>query len=168
MSQDYESFKIWYIEPLRKLEEMPSGQGGFIALATSCFLFERYAVAILNSQGKKADRAGKVGQLSKEFSIDIETANTFWNVIRNGMLHQGMPLHNENLLSCSFHHTYPAIALIKKDGGRILIVQPWKFTDRVLELWINNIHLIKSSGSFPWAAIGPVPTYEDSVTIPQK
>ncbi len=157
MSQDYEYFKIWYTEPLRKLEEMPSGQGGFIALATSCFLFERYAVAILSSQGKKADRAGKLGQLGIDFKVDLETAEVFWKVIRNGLLHQGMPLQAKGLPSWGFHHTYPALAIEHVNGDLFLKVQPWKFTDHVLELWETNFDLIKSNGSFPWATIGPVP-----------
>jgi hypothetical protein len=55
MPEDYDRFRLWYREPLDALEAMPSGQGGFIALATACFLYERYAVAVLNSQEEKAD-----------------------------------------------------------------------------------------------------------------
>ena len=54
MSKDYDYFRSWYYEPLKTLESMPSGQGGFVAVATACFLYERYAVALLKSQGKKS------------------------------------------------------------------------------------------------------------------
>jgi len=158
MSEDYDRFKLWYLEPLHALEAMPSGQGGFVALATACFLYERYAVAILTFQDKKADRAGKVSQLGKDFNIDETTAEIFWKVIRDGLLHQGMPLQVKNLPGWGFHHTYPAIALDNTNDRYFLKVQPWKFTDRVLQLWEANFNLLQSSGSFPWATIGSVPS----------
>jgi len=157
MSKDYDRFKLWYLEPLQLLEAMPSGQGGFVALATACFLYERYAVAMLDSQGKKANRVGKVSQLGKDFKVNGETAEAFWKVIRDGILHQGMPLQDENLPAWGFHYAYPAIALEDVNGKPFLKIQPWKFTDRVLELWKDHFDLLKSSGSFPWAAIGRVP-----------
>lgn len=157
MEEDCDRFKLWYVEPLRALEAMPSGQGGFVALATACFLYERYAAAVLRSQGRKADKAAKVGQLCKDFGVDQATAEAFWNIIRDGILHQGMPLQRKDLPQWAFHHTYPVMALDSAGGVRFLKVQPWKFMHRVLELWQGNLDLLRASGSFPWAAIRPVP-----------
>lgn len=157
MTKDLDYFKLWYIEPLHALEAMPSGQGGFIALATACFLYERYVTAALISQGKKSDSVTKISQLGKDFNVDEATAEVFWKVIRHGILHQGMPKQGKDLPAWGFHHNYPAMALDSVNGCPFLKVQPWKVTDRVLKLWEENFDLLKLSGSFPWATIGPVP-----------
>jgi len=160
MTEDYDRFRMWYVEPLRALEEMPKGQGGFIALATACFLYERYAVAALRAQGKKADRSGKLSQLASDFDVDDATAKAFWDVIRDGLLHQGMPMQqkqNELLPRYAFHHLYPLMSLENIHGEIWLKVQPWKFMNKVLSIWDSNFELLRQSGSFPWANIGLVP-----------
>jgi len=160
MSQDYDRFRIWYVEPLRALEQLPDGQGGFVALATSCFLYERYRSAVLSAQGKKANISAMINQLSRDFNVDYSVAEAFWDLIRNGLLHEGMPLqrtHGVPLPRWAFHHLYPVIALEKCNGENWLKVQPWKFMNRVIELWDTNFVLLSQSNSFPWANIGPVP-----------
>jgi len=157
---DRERFRLWYLEPLEILEAMPSGQGGFLALATSCFLYERYAKVTLKAQGKKADRLGVTCQLANDFKVEIETADAFWDVIRDGLLHEGMPMqkkHGKQLPQFAFHHSYPVMALENINNATWLKVQPWKFMHRVLSLWDTNFELLRQSGSFPWANIGPVP-----------
>jgi hypothetical protein len=73
------------------------------------------------------------------------------------MLHQGMPLQVKDLPAWGFHHTYPAMRLESINGNPFLKVQPWKFSERVLQLWEEHFDLLRSSGSFPWATIGSVP-----------
>jgi len=158
--EDRQFFRLWFAEPLHALQGLPNGQGGFVALATSCFLYERYATAVLQRQGEKANRAGILRQLQADFSVDQATAAAFWAVIRNGILHQGMPLQRgqgKSLPSWEFRRDYPLMALEMIAGHTLLKVQPWKFMDRVLELWEANLDLLRASGSFPWATIVPVP-----------
>ena len=160
MTQDHDRFKLWYIDPLHALENMPGGHGGFIALATACFLYERYATAVLSSQGKKADRATKLIQLVSDFDVDQPTAEAFWDVIRDGLLHQGMPMQRKQgtaLPRWAFSQDYPPLALENIGGEIWLKVQPWKFTNKVLSLYDSNFTLLAQSGSFPWASIGAVP-----------
>jgi hypothetical protein len=160
MTRDYELFRKWYVEPLRALEAMPEGQGGFIALATACFLYERYAVAALKAQRKKANLIAKVNQLTNDFNVDEETAWAFWNVIRDGLLHQAMPMqqqHGKTVPRWAFHHSYPLMALEDINGEVWLKVQPWKFVNKVLDFWISNLDLLQQSKGFPWGNIGSVP-----------
>ena len=159
MLTDRELFSIWYIEPLRKLQEMPEGQAGFVILGTACFLYERYAVANLKNQNKKADKKGLVQQLASDFGIDNATATAFWDVIRNGMLHEGMRLRNKKYSGWGFRDDYPGMAISEVNGKPYLFVEPFKFADRVLQLWEENLDLLKRSHSFPWATVGPTPTY---------
>ncbi len=162
MSEDYDrfNFKQWYVEPLYKLYEMPRGQGGFIALATACFLYERYAIAVLERRKTKTVRSSILQQLANDFDVEYETAEAFWDVVRDGLLHQAMPMgkkFGKSLPRFVSHHDYPLMALETINGEKWLKVQPWKFMDRVLELWDQNFELLRQSGSFPWAIIGNVP-----------
>ncbi|MDP2726833.1 MAG: hypothetical protein Q8P59_04760, partial [Dehalococcoidia bacterium] len=73
---------------------------------------------------------------------------------------QGMPKQGERgkpLPRWAFLHSYPLMSLEVVNGERLLKVQPWKFMNKVLELWDSNLGLIRASGSFPWASIGTVP-----------
>jgi hypothetical protein len=160
MPSDKELFELWFAQPLRKLEAMPGGQGGFIALATSCLLYERLAKAFLSSKSLKADTQALIMQLASDFSVDEPTATAFWSVIRSGLLHQAMPLQQKQkapLPKWAFHPDYPLMALEQINGSPFLKVQPWKFMKRVLELWESNVALLSGSQSFPWATVGPVP-----------
>jgi hypothetical protein len=144
MSQDHDRFILWYVEPLRVLEQLHEGQGGFVALATACVLYERYAKAVLSSQGQKADRPGLLVQMEADFGVDRATSEAFWDVMRDGLLHQGMPLQKKQ-----------GTEIIR--GEKWLKVQPWKFMNRVIALWEANFVLLAQNNSFPWANIGSVP-----------
>jgi len=160
MASDRELFDLWYAKPLELLEKMPNGQGGFVVLAIACFLYERYAKSLLKSQGKKANSENMKAQLARDFSVDEESANTFWDVIRDGILHQGMPIqkaNNVNLPPWGFNASYPALLLDEINGQPFLKVEPFKFMHRVLELWEGNFDLLQANESFPWAAITRVP-----------
>jgi hypothetical protein len=160
MTQDSELFKLWYVEPVHALEQLPGGHSAFIALATACFLYERYACAVLKARGKRADKEAKLAQLAQDFEVDDATACAFWEVIRDGLLHQGMPKQRNQgapLPQWAFFGSYPPMALEKIGDRTILKVHPWKFTHRVLDIWQDSLELLAKSDSFPWASIGAVP-----------
>jgi len=157
-----ELFNRWYVEPLEAVKSLPEAKGGFVALAVSCFLYERYAIAVIKSSGAKADKEGKIKQLATDFSISEKTASYFWDVIRNGLLHAGMPKQKQNddknLPRWAFQQSFSLpIELITYRSELILKVHPFLFADRVIELWEDNIQLIENNDSFPWASIGPLP-----------
>jgi hypothetical protein len=159
MSSALETFRRWFCTPLRELEKLPDGDGAFVALAVSCFLYERYATAILKESGTTADDAAKRKQLASDFGVDLRTAEAFWDVIRNGFLHQGMGKQVDRgvvLPSWSVSESYPVLVLDAGTPGH-LRVQPWRFRDRVLELWKSRHDLIEANSSFPWATISKRP-----------
>lgn len=160
MSDHAELFSRWYLQPLKVLQDLPSGDGGFIALATSCYLYERYAIAAIIRDGGDGTRDQIIKRLSEDFSIDNEAATFFWDIVRNGVLHQGMPKqqqHGQSLPRWAFHHSYPAISLEEVDDQPLLKVEPWRFMERVIELWEANLELLNDNQSFPWARIADVP-----------
>ena len=160
MVEDREQFDKWYAKPLKHLEQMPDGHGGFVVLATACFLYERYAIAVLKSHNRQGNTKNLKSQLASDFSVNEQTADAFWEVIRVGILHQGMPkqkANNEILPPWGFNSTYPALLLDDINGLPFLKVEPFKFMHRVLELWEGNFDLLRATESFPWASITRVP-----------
>jgi len=146
-------FERWYANPIKVLGSIPDGDGGFIALATGCFLYERYATALIKKAGKKADKKSKIQQLMLDFHLDAPAAQAFWDVIRDGMLHQGMPYQKEGLPPCRLSNFDVPIALQQTNLGLELQIQPWHFASVVIGLWQKNLPLLKESKSFPWAWI---------------
>ena len=162
MPKNKERFEKWFVNPLRELEAIPDGAGAFIALAVSCFLYERYVRArVATETGKRFDHNLDVRfrnlQLARDFNTDEATATAFWKVMRNGLLHGGMPKHlkgTKEMPKWRFEHSYPqAIGLVQQANGEWwLEVQPWKFMDGVIKICQDNIDLITSEG-IPWATI---------------
>src|SRR6266478_1594033 len=88
-----ELFERWFVVPLRLLEHIPSGDGGIVAFANSLYLYERYAKSLIDKDGRRADAAAFHAQFAADFGFaagsDVEV---FWQVARDGFLHQGMAL----------------------------------------------------------------------------
>jgi hypothetical protein len=155
MSTPIELFRRWYAAPLRHVESLANGDGAFVALACSCFLYERYATAMIKETGGKADRSAKITQFESDFKIDNDTATHFWDVIRNGFLHQGMGMQlgsGSSFPEWSVSKDSPRIEFLAGSPGQLRI-QPWLFRDRVIELWESRPDLLDANGSFPWATI---------------
>ena len=157
-------FNRWYVQPLRVLESIPDGDGGFIALATSCFLYERYVTAVIKSSpgNKRATKDAKISQFAKDFGVDKQTAEYFWQVIRDGLLHEAMPNQRkygkQTLPTWAFRHDFPRpIELFEYKGQLVLKIQPWLFMKRVILLWQENLDLLEENDSFPWGSIFPLP-----------
>lgn len=164
MKSPEELFEKWYVTPLKVLESIPDGDGGFVALATSCFLYERYTAAVIKSSPgqTKLDRDTKTRQFMIDFEVDEDTAKAFWNVIRNGLLHGAMPKQREHgkqtLPYWAFRHDFAKpVELIEHSGKRILKIQPWLVMDKVLSLWQGNLGLLDQNDSLPWANVFPLP-----------
>ncbi len=153
-----ELFEIWYVKPLRELELIPDGAGAFIALATSCFLYERYVDALVEEIGKRPSEQSRIKQLVVDFGIDEEAAQIFWDVMRNGILHKGMPKRKDRsreLPLWRFHGKFSQPINLDKENNisQELQVQPWLFMKKVISLWQENLDILDRNDSFPWAKI---------------
>jgi hypothetical protein len=149
-----ELFRRWYKVPLEILGNrgiVPHGDGGWIALATACFLFERY-VSIKNKldYGKeKINDEVVYGQLEIDFNTDHNTAKNFWDCVRNGLLHMGMPKQKGGPVWVIYDETLP----FKLDKtNNILFINVWKFKDRVIEMLESNPKYLEH-GDYPWGHI---------------
>jgi hypothetical protein len=146
-------FDRCFLQPINALREIPNNDGALVALAISCFLYERYADAVLQAKGKPSNEKDTIGQLAKDFQISSNLAATFWDVIRNGLLHKAMPKQRnrgKKLADWDISTTHSSpIDLI--DGQ--LKIQPWLVVNKVLALWKSKIQLFDQNKSFPMATI---------------
>ena len=158
MTESQELFERWFVNPLEILQSIPNGDGGFIALATCCFLYERYVKSVIKRSGIKANKPSLIRQFSEDFSTTEETSRVFWNVVRDGILHQGLPKQREHgsksLPGYILHHSFTIpVELVDWGGEPALRIQPWLFMSKVIELWQDKIYLLEESESFPFPRI---------------
>ena len=153
-----ELFERWFVVPLHLLEHVPSGDGAIVAFTSSLYLYERYAKSLIDASKHKADDTAFYAQLVGDFRFShVNDAKLFWNVARNGFLHQGMAMvqqHGAELPPWLFSADFKApVEFLDIRGTRVLCIQPWLFRDRVLGLFRDRPELIAHSKSFPWASI---------------
>ena len=154
-------FDRWYRQPIQKLKEVPSGDGAFVALIIGCMLYERYATSLLQANSRKANTEAVVSQLATDFGADTETARVFWDMMRSGLAHSGQPKVQErgrnSGVGWRFNHGFTHPMTLERDAQTgepvCLLVQPWTFADRVVELWQQRPDLLDACPSFPWGKI---------------
>lgn len=158
LSKSQELFTRWFVNPLITLESLPNGDGSFIALATSCFLYERYARACIKRSGKKGNRSSLIQQFSHDFGTNKKTAEAFWDIIRDGILHQGMPKQSNRGINDSpgyiFHHSFSVpVELVIWGNEPVLKIQPWRLMWKVIELCQADHELLVENNGFPFPNI---------------
>ncbi|MGO9138132.1 MAG: hypothetical protein ACLQBC_10760 [Syntrophales bacterium] len=147
-------FKRWYKIPLLELEKIPERDGGFVVLAVSCFLYERYIKALLKSKGLKENYKSRMFQIATDFKTDVATAETFWNVIRNGLLHRGTPKQIDKGKPLPIWESYDSNDPFKLSADlKVLYINVWKFRDTILELYDKRPDLIGYDNDYPWGNI---------------
>ncbi len=166
MSTATENLEKWFLEPLELIRKASSGDSFLIELLVACVLYERYAHA---KHGLSPNNKQFFKQLAKDFTLqdDFEddgawevkedAAIKFWEMVRVGLAHQGMPLQKsrdrKNIPGWFMHDSYPdrtPIRFEKTESEWILKVQPDVFVDRTIELWRQNPDLVETSKSFPF------------------
>jgi hypothetical protein len=149
-------FRLWFVEPIEKLKELPSGAGGFIAFMVGLALYERLIVAKLKVENNSTAELFVQQAMADDLKLTNQQQRIFWDMLRNGLLHQAMPKAGKTC--CFFHHTFTGYPEFKMQNEALIIcIDPWKFTDRVLGDFISNPSLIIASGSYPLASIVPIP-----------
>lgn len=148
-------FRVWFVEPIEKLKELPNGAGGFIAFMVGLALYERLIVAKLKLDNRSTDELVIQEAMGHDLGLSDEQRRIFWDMIRNGLLHQAMPKKGKtNYLFCHTFSGYPKFELI--NGSLVICIDPWKFTDRVMAEFLSNPGLIVASESYPLASIIPL------------
>ena len=144
-----EYFENCFVEPLSDLQKMKEGKGAVVALATSIFLYERYWSVL----PEKERAASKTKQLVADFNVSDREAEIFWDIFRNGLLHLASPKqrdYGKSLLPYSMRPDVDQFLSIEKGAKEeTLVVNPWIFTNRVVQLWKKRLDKIDSNKSAP-------------------
>jgi hypothetical protein len=151
-----DKFNRWFVRPMDRLQRLPNDDGAFITLMTSLVLYERLVKTAAIRARKKASLAAIIEQLVNDFDVTEDQAEVFWNMIRDGFLHQGMPLQGGRggrqypkwIISSGLDEP---MEFLKRAGKPVVAINPWKFRDAVVDLFRMNPHLLDGSPSFPWA-----------------
>lgn len=149
-------FRLWFVEPIEKLKELPDGAGGFIAFMVGLALYERLIVAKLKVDNYPMDDQTIQHAIADDLKLSDTQRRIFWDMLRNGLLHQAMPKVGKT--GCIFHHTFSEYPEFKSlNGASVICIDPWKFTNRVLDEFLSSPILISASESYPIALIAPIP-----------
>lgn len=149
-------FKRWYVEPVEILKTLPDGNGGFAAFVVGIALYERLIKARLKLQHQPTDDDTVRREIAQDLRLPDGERSIFWDMFRNGMMHQAMPKSGKT--DWAFHHSFSGYPEFKTINGQsVICINPWKFTDRVLQEFMSKPELIIASNSFPLGTIAPLP-----------
>jgi len=150
------SFNLWFVEPIEKLKELPNGSGGIIAFMIGLALYERLIIAKLKFENCPSDEESIRKAMSEDLQLSESQQRVFWDMLRNGFLHQAMPKIGKT--RCMFHDSFTEYPVFKTlDGMEVICINPWRFTDRVISEYLAYPCLINISESYPLVRISPIP-----------
>ena len=149
-------FNRWFVNPINKLKDLPDGDGGFAAFMIAIPLYERYIKGKLKLAGECADKKSVKKEISKDLRMNDDERKIFWDMFRNGFMHQGMPKKGKT--KYMFSSSFSAIPEVKEINSKNFIcLDPWKFSERVLNKFLEEPKLITVSESCPLASIFVMP-----------
>ena len=160
MASDLENFKDWYVKTLLKL--YPERYSGFPILMIAFPILERYLRnknGISHKDNKLSD--GCMDDLRNMFPVlhATEVARKFWNVFRNGILHQ-VTLSRENRNGVRMpegwlSHDINSAIVIESDGS--FLIHPVLFTKQIVDIIENDFGTFEK-GSTKLPRVKPHPT----------
>jgi len=149
-------FDRWFVQPIAKLKELPDGDGAFAALMIALPLYERYIIAKLKLAGTETSDDNQRQEISVDLNLNARERSIFWAIFRVGFMHQAMA--QDGKTKWMVNHTFGELPKFKEiDGVNFILLDPWKFADRVLAKYQDNAQLITASKSFPLPSIFSVP-----------
>jgi hypothetical protein len=149
-------FNRWFTEPINILKKLPNGDGGFAAFMISIPLYERYIISKLKLENKLTDDKNIRNEIANDLNLTDGQRTVFWDMFRNGLMHEAMPKDGKTLWITSSKFTeLPEFKTIS--GHDYVCIDPWKFADRVLSKFTSDHRLITASESFPFASIFALP-----------
>jgi len=146
-----ELFKAWFVKPMSTMDT----DGGFVAFMVALALYERLIIAKLKLENSDTDKPAIKQKISEDLELSDHDRSVFWNLFRDGLLHQGMP--NIGKTGFILHPNFAEKPKLKYDGEKpVFCIDPWKFYQRVIQEFLSNPCLITASESFPLAQVGVI------------
>lgn len=147
-----ERFDGWFVKSIKKMNELPEGDGAFAAMMVALPLYERYIIGKLKMDGKPSGEEDIRKEIAADLELDVHQRGIFWEMFRNGFMHQGMGKAGKTKWMVG--HTFGELPEFKTvDGHSYVCLDPWKFADRVLDRFQKDHRLITASESFPLADV---------------
>ena len=169
MDSEYNNYKSWYVNILEKL--YPDRAAGISILMIAFPLLERYLRQTTKLNPKDALNSQCMEELRKLFPAlsDEKTAWNFWNVYRNGILHQAA-LSVENRKGSPMptgwmSHDIGSSVTVEADGS--FWVHPVLFSQQVIQVIERNFGVFKgkltSAPSLPTVVAHVAPAYNGNI-----
>jgi hypothetical protein len=156
MSDSRENFDAWFVNVLESL--YPRREAGFVILMIAFPLLERYLRQRVGLPAED-DRltTNFYDELRKLFPKlrDSDQARAFWQIYRNGLLHQGTFSQKRIIYGLASHDISDTIYIDQNKG--IFCVHPVLFARQVLEQIRNDFATYEGASSVapPLSTVGP-------------
>ena len=169
MASDFDNFKAWYTDTLEKL--YPYRNSGFGILMIVFPLLERYLRHKNGLSHKDNLSDGCMDELRRIFPVlpTIEAARKFWNIFRNGILHQ-VTLSRENRSGTLMpegwlSHDINSAINIESDGS--FLINPVHFAKHIINKIESDFATFEkgSAVSTKLPKVKPHPTATNAGTI---
>jgi hypothetical protein len=162
MATNFENFKSWYADTLIKL--YPDRNSGFAILMIAFPLLERYLRNKKDLSPKENLNNECMDQLRGIFPVlpTIEDAWKFWNIYRNGILHQvtlsHVNRHGIDMPDGWLSHDIHSPVEIESDGS--FLIHPVLFTKQIIQIIENDFGVFEqgSAASTKLPKVEPHPT----------
>jgi hypothetical protein len=146
MSDNHVNFVKWFKEPLSCLYQ--NTDAGFIILMGSLPLLERYL------RQKIGIFEGKLDPTFYKAFTDIfpsvgnpETARKFWDIYRNGLLHQATLKTKEGVIRASVHNAAQEIEAGYDSQGVVFTVSPVRVSQKIIATIESDFSTFEGLGS---------------------
>jgi hypothetical protein len=147
-------FHRWFDAAVAVLEKhLDHGDGAIAALMVTLPLYERF------THITKAGDAVRPFYQIMAHDLQLPTANhakRFWTTFRHGFCHSGMPFQEDlggnPLPGVSFRHDFPTLPTFHTDaatGKEVILLNPWGFAHRVLDIYRANPALLEQHPDAP-------------------
>lgn len=157
-----ELFNAWFVKPMCAMDI----DGGFVAFMVALALYERLITAKLKVENLETGEAAIRRKMSEDLGLTDDERRIFWDLFRNGLLHQGMPRMGRT--GFIFHPNFTEQPKLRYSSEKaVFCIDPWKFYKRVVKEFLDDPRLITASDSFPFASVGEVNLDELSESPPE-
>ncbi len=164
-----EKFEKWFASPISRIEDT-SADAAFIVLGVSFSMFERFVKSRMRAEKETLG----IRRMNKEEKIaffyqfalpilgmtDQKLLENFWQMYRVGIAHYFMPMTVE-WDGKTWNHLISVEAEFKDlpeyfhdlHSGHFIRINPWRWTERVVNLWRSRPDLLDTLRQFPLAEV---------------
>jgi len=111
-------------------------------------LYERLIYSKLKLSNNEVRPEQMYSAMNDDLQLTDHQRKIFWDIFRNGLLHKAMPKSgNTGYVFRDDFSGYPKF--VDDSGQELILINPWKFTDRVINEFLENPNLILIAKEYP-------------------